>query len=113
MQQLYKEKIKNILCPVQKTVILIGSKWSLMILKELHNNKEPMRFNQLMKVLKPISSKTLSAKLKELISFEIIYREIIPSTPVNISYSLSEKGKDLDHIFTAMAKWSLKWHGIE
>ena len=84
-----------------------------MILKELHNNKEPMRFNQLMRVLKPISSKTLSAKLKELISFEIVDRVIIPSTPITINYSLSEKGKDLDSVFTALAKWSLKWHGIE
>ena len=110
---IYEEKIKDILCPVEKTIVLIGTKWSLMILKMLHLNKEPMRFNELLRLLKPISSKTLSAKLKELVSFEIVDREIIPTTPVGIRYSFSEKGKDLEAIFTAMAKWSLKWHGIE
>ena len=110
---LYEERLKDILCPVEKTIVLIGTKWSLMILKMLHLNKEPMRFNELLRLLKPISSKTLSAKLKELVSFEIVDREIIPTTPVGIRYSFSEKGKDLDAIFTAMAKWSLKWHGNE
>ncbi len=110
---LYEEKIKDILCPVEKTVVLIGTKWCLMILKTLYNNKEEMRFNELLKALNPISPKTLSAKLKELVSFEVVDREIIPSTPVGIRYSLSDKGADLDEIFTAMAKWSLKWHGTE
>ena len=110
---LYEERLKDILCPVEKTIVLIGTKWSLMILKILYLNKEPMRFNELLKTLKPISSKTLSAKLKELASFDIVDREIIPTTPVGIRYSLSEKGKDLDEIFTTMAKWSLKWHEID
>ncbi len=110
---IYKEKIKDISCPVEKTIVLIGTKWSLMILKMLYLNKEPMRFNELLRSLKPISSKTLSAKLKELVSFEIVDREIMPTMPVGIKYSLSEKGKDLDEIFTTMAKWSLKWHEIE
>ena len=108
--QVLAEKMKDILCPVEKTVVLIGTKWNLMILKTMYQQKQPMRFNQLFKALKPISSKTLSAKLKELVAYKIVDREIIPSTPVRISYSMSSKGKDLDAIFTAMAKWSLRWH---
>ncbi len=111
---LLEEKIKDILCPVEKTIVLIGTKWNLMILRTLYLNKnKPIRFNELLRSLKPISSKTLSVKLKELVSFEIVNREIIPTTPVVINYSFSEKGKDLEGIFKAMAEWSLKWHGIE
>ncbi len=69
-----------------------------------------MRFNELSKSLKPISSKTLSVKLKELVNNEVVEKKIIPSTPVLIKYSLSEKGKDLEKVLGSMAEWSIKWH---
>lgn len=107
----YPDQIKTINCHVEKTIMIIGNKWSLMILREFHLKKnETLRFNQMLKALHPISSKTLSAKLKELVKSEVIKKEVIPTTPVQINYSLSEKGLDLENVITSMAKWSVKWH---
>ena len=97
-------------CPYEKTINIIGSVWSLMVIKTLYLNNAEMRFNELLKSLKPISSKTLSAKLKELAEVEIINRNVIPESPVRITYELTEKGRDLNEVLDAMAAWSLKWN---
>lgn len=103
------ENIKELPCAVEKTLAVVGSKWSLLILRELNNNKDPMRFNELLNSLKPISSKTLSAKLKDLVKYAVIDKEVIASTPVKIHYSLSVAGKDFESVLSSMAKWSIKW----
>ena len=68
-----------------------------------------IRFNELLKALKPISSKTLSSKLKEMISYEIIKKEITSTMPVVAFYSLTEKGAELSKVLDSMAEWSSKW----
>ncbi|OPY33287.1 MAG: HxlR-like helix-turn-helix [Methanomassiliicoccales archaeon PtaU1.Bin124] len=107
----YISELQNISCPVERTVSLVGNKWSLMILKQLYYNGGPLRFNQLLKTLKPVSSKTLSAKLKDLEKFEIVSKEIIPARPPMVQYQLTEKGMEFAEVFATMAKWSKKWHG--
>ena len=109
----YPEALECIPCPLEKTVAIIGNKWSLLILKELHfteSEDKVVRFNELLRSLKPISSKTLSSKLKELVKFEVVRKEVIPTTPIQVRYSLTEKGRDLEMILTPMAQWGLKWH---
>ena len=108
----YPEALESIPCPVEKTVALIGSKWSILIVRELFNEKGSLRFSELFRRLQPISSRTLSKKLKELIKYEVIEKTIKSTTPPSTYYSLNEKGKDLASVLRAMAKWSLKWHAI-
>ncbi|MDM8292231.1 helix-turn-helix domain-containing protein [Faecalicoccus pleomorphus] len=57
-------------CPVATTVSLIGSKWKLLILRNLI--KRPWRFNELMRSLDGISQKVLTTSLRELQSDGII-----------------------------------------
>lgn len=106
----YMKEIIDIPCPVEKTVSLIGSKWSILIIRDLYLNKTPLRFNELLKKLKPISSRTLSLKLKELNKYEVVKKDIISFTPPSVEYTLTEKGKDLSKVIRSMAEWSLKWH---
>ena len=108
----YPEDLKNISCPVQKTAELIGSKWSILIIRELQPHSS-RRFNELSRSLKPISSRTLSLKLKELVEYEIIEKKIISTSPPHSKYSLTEKGTDLAVLLSAMAEWSYKWHDNE
>jgi len=108
----YPEDLKSISCPVQKTAELIGSKWSILIIRELNQNKF-LRFNELSRSLKPISSRTLSLKLKELVEYEIIKKKIVSTSPPHSEYSLTQKGKDLAIVLGAMADWSYKWHNNE
>ena len=96
-------------CPYQESILLLGNKWTLQIIKELHLQKRHLRFNELMKALTPVSSKTMALKLKELCECGVLRKEITNMTPVRIQYSLTEKGKELTQILDTMAQWNLKW----
>ncbi len=102
--------IKEINCPYEKTIKLIGNKWSLLIIKEFHLANKPLRFNNLLRLLKSISSKTLSAKLKDLIKYKVIKKEIVSTLPIIALYSLTDKGIELIKVLDSMAEWSIKWH---
>ena len=106
----YPEDMEKLVCPVEKATALIGSKWSILIIKSLFENKGPAGFNELLRFLDPISSRTLSAKLKELSEYEIVERRVLSTTPVRVQYSLTEKGGGLAAVLRSFARWSEKWH---
>lgn len=95
-------------CPVKKTATLIGSRWTLLILEELYL-RDPIRFNELLHALKPISSRSLSLKLKELLEHGIIKKNVVSSSPPYVVYNLTEKGKEFALLLIEIAKWSFKW----
>jgi DNA-binding HxlR family transcriptional regulator len=93
----------------EQFVSIMGDKWSLLLIAQLAFGKSPSRFNELMRVLSPISSRTLSIKLTNLTERGIIKKEIENASPPFTLYSLTEMGVDLVFAFKAMADWSLKW----
>ena len=88
-------------CPVATTVSLIGSKWKLLILRNL--SSRPWRFNELQKSLEGISQKVLTASLRELESDGIIYRKDYHTNPPKVEYGLSDMGEKLQDLLTVMA----------
>jgi len=94
---------------LEKTIAIIGDKWSLLIIGQLAFGKNPSRFNELMRELTPISSRTLSIKLAKLADNKIIEKTIEGNSPPYTQYTLTAKGKDLVDAFRAMGEWSKKW----
>jgi DNA-binding HxlR family transcriptional regulator len=90
-------------CGVARTLKIIGSKWTMLILHNLFEG--PKRFGQLQRILNPISSKTLSQRLQELEKSGIIKRKIFAEVPLHVEYSLTNKGHSLQDIFDKMAQW--------
>lgn len=90
-------------CGVSKTLKIIGSKWTMMILHNLFDGTK--RFGQLQKTLAPISPKTLSQRLQELEKEGIVHKKIFQEVPLHVEYSLTKKGESLDNIFNQMRKW--------
>lgn len=90
-------------CPVATTVELIGSKWKLLILRNLLNR--PWRFNELMKSLDGISQKVLTTSLRSMESDGIIIRTAYAEVPPRVEYSLSELGETLRPIINSMAEF--------
>mgnify|MGYP004454116233 FL=1 len=90
-------------CPVATTVTLIGSKWKLLIIRNLLSR--PWRFNELKKDLDGISQKVLTDSLRSMEEDGLILRTIYPEVPPRVEYSLSSLGESLKPILDSMADW--------
>ncbi len=91
------------ICPVATTVQLIGSKWKLLILRNLF--VRPWRFNELQKDLMGISQKVLTESLRSMEDDGLITRTIYPEVPPKVVYALSELGQSMRPIIFAMEQW--------
>lgn len=102
---LTKEKMST--CPVATTVSLIGSKWKLLIMRNLR--VRPWRFNELKKDLDGISQKVLTDSLRSMEADGIITRTVFPEVPPRVEYSLSELGESMRPIIDSMEQWGLSY----
>ena len=90
-------------CPVATTVELIGSKWKLLIMRNLL--VRPWRFNELRRNLEGISQKVLTDSLRSMEEDGIITRTVYPEVPPRVEYALSELGESMRPIIKAMEQW--------
>lgn len=102
---LTKEEMPD--CPVATTVALIGSKWKLLIIRNLQ--VRPWRFNELKKDLEGISQKVLTDSLRSLESDGVITRTVYPEVPPRVEYALSELGESMRPIIESMEAWGLSY----
>ena len=90
-------------CPVATTVQLIGSKWKLLIMRNLL--VRPWRFNELRKDLEGISQKVLTAQLRQMEASGLLIRTVYPEVPPRVEYTLTELGYSLKPVLDAMWSW--------
>lgn len=90
-------------CPVATTVGLIGSKWKLLIIRDLLTG--PKRFGELRKSLDGISQKVLTDSLREMESDGLLIRTVFPEVPPRVEYALNELGETIRPILDAMESW--------
>lgn len=88
-------------CPVATTVSLIGSKWKLLIIRNLRTR--PWRFNELKKDLDGISQKVLTDSLRSMEEDGLVTRTVYPESPPRVEYALSQLGESMGPIMDAMA----------
>lgn len=109
-----KKNINPINCPVDATLNLIGSKYKSLILWHLVDNT--LRFNELQKLIPNATPKMLTQQLRELERDNLIVRTVYPVVPPKVEYCLSEFGKSIKPILTAMYTWGenyLQKNGIK
>ena len=102
---LTKEELPE--CPVATTVALIGSKWKLLIIRNLL--QRPWRFNELKKDLEGISQKVLTDSLRSMEEDRLITRTVYPEVPPRVEYALSDLGKSLKPILDSMVEWGTSY----
>ncbi len=71
---------------------IILQRWSVEIIHTLYM-EGPSRFNDLMRQLDGISSRTLAGKLRTLENERFVKREVLNKRPIIVNYSLTEKGQ--------------------
>ena len=94
-------------CPVATTVQMIGSKWKLLIMRDLL--ARAWRFNELKKDLEGISQKVLTDSLRSMESDGIITRTVYPEVPPRVEYALFDLGESMRPIMDAMEIWGTEY----
>lgn len=97
-------------CPAAATVALIGSKWKLLIIRNLRSR--PWRFNELKKNLEGISQKSLTDSLRSLEEDGVVVRTVYPEVPPRVEYSLSGLGESMRPILDAMETFGLNYQSL-
>lgn len=97
----------NEVCPVAATLDLIGGKYKALILWYLSDGRR--RFSELRKMIAGATPKMLTQQLRELEAQHLIHREVFPVVPPKVEYSLTETGRSLMPILTAMRDWGAEY----
>ncbi len=95
-------------CPWATTIRLIGNKWKLFILRDLHLYSV-CRFGELKKSIAGISSRVLTENLRALEQDQIIVRTVYPGQPPRVEYQLSQMGKTLIPLVQQMGDWGKEY----
>jgi DNA-binding HxlR family transcriptional regulator len=97
-------KTKNLpQCPVETTLMLIGDKWKVLILRDLLSGTK--RFGELKKSVGNISQKVLTSQLRNMEKNGLIYRTVYAEVPPRVEYSLTKLGLSLKPILDVMKDW--------
>ena len=90
-------------CPVETTLMLIGDKWKVLILRDLLPGTK--RFGELKKSIGSVSQKVLTAQLRDMEKSGLLIRTVYAEVPPRVEYSLTELGKSLKPVLDAMQNW--------
>ena len=90
-------------CPVETTLMLIGDKWKVLILRDLLDGTK--RFSELRRSVGSASQKVLTANLRQMERDGLVHREVFPEVPPRVEYSLTKLGQSLQPILTSMQTW--------
>lgn len=103
----YEEQIRRKECSVERTVDVIGGKWTTLIVRELLGGTR--RYGEVRAALSGVSPKTLTDKLRELEEGGILTRTVYPAVPPRVDYTLTDKGRALEGVIRAMQAWGDHW----
>ncbi len=92
-------------CPVAKAHEILGDRWTMLVVRELVLGQR--NFNDIARGLPGIPRSTLSARLRRLETCGIVER--IERQGRGQRYELTEAGRDLKAVVTAMGKWGATW----
>ncbi|HIY04089.1 MAG TPA: helix-turn-helix transcriptional regulator [Candidatus Anaerotignum merdipullorum] len=90
-------------CPVEMTLLLIGDKWKVLIIRDLLDGTK--RFNELMRSVTGITQKVLTSNLRAMEASGLLTRTVYPEVPPRVEYTLTETGYSLKPILDSMVTW--------
>ena len=94
-------------CPVEITLMLIGDKWKVLILRDLMSGTK--RFSELKKSIGTVSQKVLTAQLRDMEEKGLLTRKVYAEVPPRVEYTLTEAGYSVKPVLDAMADWGANY----
>lgn len=95
----------NHACPIRDVLDRIGDAWSLLVMLEL--GRGACRFNALRRVVDGISQRMLAVTLRQLERDGLVSRKVLPMSPPQVEYALTDLGRDFLVPVMALAEWTI------
>ncbi|MFD4527008.1 winged helix-turn-helix transcriptional regulator [Streptomyces sp. NPDC058470] len=92
-------------CPVGHVFQRLGDKWSMLLVILLGGR--PHRYNELHRAIEGISQRMLTRTLRALETDGLVRREVHPTVPPGVEYSLTPLGHTLLEPLSALADWAV------
>ncbi|MFE0067614.1 winged helix-turn-helix transcriptional regulator [Nonomuraea sp. NPDC059023] len=93
-------------CPAGDVFRRMGDRWSLLLVALL--GKRPYRYNDLHRSIEGISQRMLTRTLRGLEADGLVHREVFPTVPPSVEYSLTPLGRTLLEPVSALADWAVR-----
>jgi DNA-binding HxlR family transcriptional regulator len=97
-------------CPVRQVLDQISDKWSTLIILTLA--QQPYRFGALRRALPDISQRMLTQTLRDLRRDGLIDRQVFPTLPPGVEYSLTPLGQSFLEPLTGLLRWAEAHFGL-
>ncbi|MEY9967067.1 DNA-binding HxlR family transcriptional regulator [Streptacidiphilus sp. MAP12-16] len=92
-------------CPIGPVVDIVFSRWTTPILWTL-NEFGRQRFVHLERKIATITPKVLTQRLRQMERDGLVVRTYYPEVPPRVEYEISELGRSLAPLFSALVQWS-------
>ena len=92
-------------CPVRTVLDRLGDAWSVLVVLNL--GAGPMRFNTLKRAVAGISQRMLTVTLRSLERDGLVIRTVVPTTPPQVDYRLTELGVSLTGPIRILNDWAI------
>src|ERR1700742_118638 len=92
-------------CPVTDVMRRIGDKWTVLVLVLL--GRQSYRFNELHRGIQGISQRMLTRTLRSLEEDGLVRRQVFPTVPPSVEYSLTGLGRSFLAPLSAVADWAV------
>lgn len=90
-------------CPVETTLLVIGDKWKVLILRDLMEGTK--RFGELKNSIGSVSQKVLTTQLRDMEAKGLLTRKVYAEVPPRVEYTLTDTGYSLKPVLEAMRCW--------
>lgn len=94
-------------CPIEIALDIIGGKWKGVILYRLLGGTK--RFNELQKLCRNITQRTLTLQLRSLENDGLVKRTVYAEVPPRVEYTLTPLGASMEPIIQALFDWGVEY----
>lgn len=95
-------------CPIRDVLDRLGDRWTVLVLHELATGT--LRFSELRKRIADISPRMLAQTLRHLEQDGLVKREVFPTVPPRVDYTLTALGQSFFERVEMLAQWAADHH---
>ncbi|AEH88091.1 helix-turn-helix transcriptional regulator [Mesorhizobium sp. B283B1A] len=95
-------------CPVRDVIQGVSGKWRSLLMMALA--EQPYRFGELRRLVPDISQRMLTQTLYDLQRDGYVHREVFPTKPPSVEYSLTDLGRSMFGAFHQLILWAERNH---